>query len=109
MSPGSQQDTEGFQLAPGSFHGFEVAFHIQALHLRQQELRAEGFGLGAHSLGQLRAAGAFDAGVIHDFVGNGDLAAEFFFLDHDHAVFGSCQVQCGSQARRPAADDHNVI
>ena len=109
MGAGGKQDAEGFQLATAGPDGFEIALHLQAFHLRQHELRSEGLRLAAHGLGELRAAGALDAGIVHDFMGNGDLAAEFFFFHYDNAVFGSCQVQGGRQARRPAADDDNVI
>ena len=109
MGAGSQQYAKGFQFAPGSLYGLDVAGQIQAFHFRQQELRAETFRLGTHGFCQFRAAGVLHAGIIHHFMGNGDLTTEFFLFYNQSTVLGSCQIQRSSQSRRTAADHDYII
>ena len=109
MGAGGQQNAKALQFAPVGPDGLHVAAQVQALNACQQKFSAEVLGLSAHGLRQRRAAGALHPGVIHHLVGNGDLAAELLFLHHDHTIFGSCQIDRGSQARGAAANDNNII
>ena len=106
---GGKQDAEALEFAAVGSDGLDLAGHIKALDAREQKFRAKALGLSTHRFGQLRAGSTRDAGVVHNFVGNGDLAAEFLLLDHDHAIFRSCKVQRRGEARRAAADDDNII
>jgi transcriptional regulator with XRE-family HTH domain len=109
MGTGSQQHTEGLQIPLRGFYGLYISGKFQTFHLSQLELRAENLGLPAHGLGQLLTGGAEYAGIVHHLMGDGDLTAELFLLQHQRAVFGSGKIQCGSQSRRTAADDDYVI
>ena len=92
MGTGGQQNAEGFEIALGRLYSFDLAGHVQSLHLCQLEFRPEDLSLTAHGLGQILAGGAEHTGIIHDFVGNGDLAAEFFLFQHQSPVLGPGQI-----------------
>ena len=109
MCAGGQQHAEALELTPVGVNGLYIAAHVKLVHACQHELSAEVFGLLTHGLGQLCTAGAANAGVVYNLMGNGDLAAELFLFNNQYAVFCSCKIYCGSKPRGAAADNDNVI
>ena len=109
MRAGCQQDTKAAVVALTGMHSLDIPVQVKAGSFRKHKLRAETFCLLLDGIRQGFAAGLGNAGVIHHFVGNGNLAAELFFFQHQHPVFGPGKVQRGGQPRRTAADNHDIV
>ena len=50
------------------------------------------FRLFLHGLGQFFPTGFHDAWIVYHFIGNGNLAAEFFLLNYQNTVAGASQI-----------------
>ncbi len=90
-------------------HHLDVSRKVQRLHGREQHLGTKGLGLAAHGVGELLAACAEHARVVHDLGGNGDLAAKALALDHQHAVARAGEVERRREPRRAAAYHNRVV
>ena len=90
-------------------HGLDVALDVKTGRLGGEELGAEILRLVLHHGGERAAGGTTHARIVHDLVGDSDLAAEIVPFEHEHAVAGAREVQAGGKARGSAADDDDIV
>ena len=109
IGPCGQQDPQTTDIAPVRVDHLDIAFQVQARHAGQTELRAEGFGLFPHGLGQGSTRSDGQAGIVDDGFRNGDLAAEFFFFQDQDTVPRPSQVEGASQSGRSPSDNHDIV
>ena len=102
---GSQNNGLGFINALGANQLFNIAAQIHALDLIRHTLCAKLGSLRGHTGDKAGAALPFQllAGVIFDFIGDGDLAAILALLDDKGLQSGTTGIQTGSKARRACA------
>ena len=62
-----------------------------------------------YGIRQCLAAGFGDTGVVHHFVGDGDLTAKLLPFQHQYPIFCPGKVQRGGQPRRVAADNDYIV
>ena len=105
---GKQHGKAG-DVALGGVDVLDVAGEVEARDLGEHELGTKGLGLALHRGRELLARGGEDARVVHDLVGDGDLAAKVLLLDDEHAIAGAREVDGGREARRAAAHDDRVV
>ena len=106
---GGHKHAKARNVALGGMDVLDVTGEVEARDLGEHELGAEGLGLALHGGRELLARGGEDARVVHDLVGDGDLAAEVFLLDHEHAIACTGEVDGRREACRASAHDHGVI
>ena len=74
-----------------------------------QNLGVEPLCLALHPFHQIGPGDRFEAGEVLDFGGQGDLAADFVARDEQRPEIGARGVDRRRPARRPAADDDDVL
>ena len=89
--------------------GFHIAFQIQGLYFRLSKFRAKIFRLFSHIVREVRAVRFQHSRIIYNFGGDGDLSSDLLFLDHQHAILCSCQIDSGGESSRTAANDNTVV
>ena len=90
-------------------HGFNVAMHVEADGFGGKEFSAKVLRLLTHGLGKLTASGAADTRIVDHLIGDGDLSAEIVFLENQHAISGTGQIQSRRQTSGTAADNYDII
>ena len=90
-------------------HGFDVAMHVEADGFGGKEFSAEVLRLLTHGLGKCAASGATDAWIVDHLIGDGDLSAEIVFLENQHAISGTGQIQSRRQTSGTTADDYDIV
>ena len=87
-----------------------MAVDHDLIHIVKFDARAKFFGLGLKFFDQLRAAQAFwEARIVLDVVGDGDLAAVVVAGDEQRGEIGARRIEACGEASRPAADDHDIL
>ena len=104
-----EQYRQCLDIAFDRVHRLHVAAHLQACDFGHLELGAKVCGLLAHRPRKFLARGGQDAGVVDDFVRDGDLSTEAVLLEHEHAVAGTSEVERRGEAGRASADDDGVV
>ena len=110
-SASSQDNGLGQVLALGADQLLDFALQLNALDHVRDTLSAELFGLLGHTGDQAGAALAFDhlAGIVFDFISDGDLAAVLALLDDQGGQTGTAGIQTGSEAGRAGAQNDDII
>ena len=83
--------------------------HAEADGFGGKEFSAEVLRLLTHGLGKCAASGATDAWIVDHLIGDGDLSAESGFLENQHAISGTGQIQSRRQTSGTTADDYDIV
>ena len=105
----SNDNAERSDIAARSLNRFNRAGEVEFPCFGDKEFRPEVFGLAAHRFRKCLAGGVQDAGIVDDFVRDGDLAADVFSFENEDAEACAGQVDGGGETGRAGADDDGVV
>ena len=102
-------DAERANVSARRFDGFYRSREIELPRFGGEKFRAEIFRLLPHRFRERLAGSAQNAGIIDDLVGDGDLSADVFALEHEHAKTRAGKVNCGGEPGGTGADNDGIV
>lgn len=109
MGAAGVDDAQSLEIAAAGVDSLIVPFQLKARHFGGKKFGAEGLGLADHFRSELFAVSFENAGIVHHFCGNRNLAAHLFLFDDQHMKPRPCHINSGGEPCRSSAYYYGII